>query len=784
MKDAASSPHSPSNPFAMTSERSPSSPAHISSNQRFAAALKKNLLESHRACRAIQVECRYLVKDLEVELKQEIVDLIQEFDSKLKLAVSMKSSKNDHFSSSSSSPGSPKHTASKRSVDEHTEDTKQLIAMFDGHVNALREDMKSDIKVIERKFDSAMRSQQEHLRQTRAMVETMESSLSNQIESIVEDTQNAFVSAFNKYTSLENAVAALTSKQNQMEAKVDSLSNVEPKVNSKEHTYDISKKTKQSEIVDDHPETKKKKKKKKKKNEEEANQNHDTRNDGEPSEYAPSEVPSEAPSDSGSLASLESLSSKGTKVKGRRYKSRVLGSDVKIPGGSVGQYVLTSVKPYAKQPALVEASDTEVVTTYRMMVNQVQSCAIAMTYCGIKPKNCVVVALPSTSHIPIVFLATSLIGATCVPVSPNLKAADLKRISADVGGAVALFATSEFVDSSPDLLGGSKEGGFQIIVRVPTEEDEAEEGKDTFSGSSGNKPKKGELLQYSYDELLALGRAKKKVVPPPSKLKGSKSIALFGHTCRTHAQQDRLVGLSHTAVMSTIVALSGKPNEEESKTMSGEFQSDDVIAVGLPFWDVRALCGVVLPAIAAGACLVCPGPELTNADPSTMLMMMTNHASGDDGNPRINKMWVGRRTLRYIARNHGENSSAPLTKMFPDICGLYTPEAEASVILKACTRALGSKKSTKSMNSNVCAAGGLIELGGRVVSCLHNDLTELKNTTRMLPLMPGVECKVLNPATGKMCAPGKRGIVLLKGPAMLAGKDYCNPDRSDRYVLV
>ena len=240
------------------------------------------------------------------------------------------------------------------------------------------------------------------------------------------------------------------------------------------------------------------------------------------------------------------------------------------------------------------------------------------------------------------------------------------------------------------------------------------------------------------------------------------------------------VGLSHTAILSTIVALSGEKLEGESKTMSGEFQSDDVIAIGLPFWDVRALCGVVLPALAAGACLVCPGPELTNADPSTILMMMTNHASGDDGSPCINKMWVERRTLRFIARNHGENSLAPLTKMFPNIKGLYTPQAEAKVILKACMRALSIGKPSKDLNNSVCAAGGIVELGGRVVSCLHNDMSALKNPTRVLPLMPGMECKILNPVTGKMCAPGKRGIVLLKGPALLAGKDYRNPDRSDR----
>ena len=303
--DAPSPPPPPTSPFSMIDRGSPASPTHIASNQRFAAALKKNLSESHRACRAIQVECRYLVKDLEVELKQEIVDLIQEFDSKLKLAVSMNNSRAEYSTTPSSSPGSPKKSASKRSVDDQNEDTKQLIAMFDGRVNALREDMKSDIKVIERKFDSAMRSQQEHLRQTRAMVEAMESSLSNQIESIVEDTQNAFVSAFNKYTTLEGTVAQLTSKHNQMEAKVDTLSKISTTADSKATASSGLKANSQVDSRHDDEETKEEEKKKIKKIKE-SEQNQGTSGD-EVSEYAPSEVHSEAPSDSPSIASLEPI---------------------------------------------------------------------------------------------------------------------------------------------------------------------------------------------------------------------------------------------------------------------------------------------------------------------------------------------------------------------------------------------------------------------------------------------------------------------------------------------
>ena len=51
----------------------------------------------------------------------------------------------------------------------------------------------------------------------------MESSLSNQVESIVEDTQNAFVSAFQKYTALEKMVTQLLAKQEIFESKLEAL---------------------------------------------------------------------------------------------------------------------------------------------------------------------------------------------------------------------------------------------------------------------------------------------------------------------------------------------------------------------------------------------------------------------------------------------------------------------------------------------------------------------------------------------------------------------------------
>ena len=161
---------------------------------------KNNLAGPHRV-RAIQVECRYLIKDLEVELKQEMVDLSQEYDTKLKLAVSVRPNSGSSAGSRSDSNSelslsSPGLSASELTAVEANKGTRHILQMFDGRVNALREEVMADMKAMERKFDAALLSQQEHMRQTRVLVEAMESSLSNQVESIVEDTQNAFVSAF------------------------------------------------------------------------------------------------------------------------------------------------------------------------------------------------------------------------------------------------------------------------------------------------------------------------------------------------------------------------------------------------------------------------------------------------------------------------------------------------------------------------------------------------------------------------------------------------------------
>ena len=94
-------------------------------------------------------------------------------------------------------------------------------------------------------------------------------------------------------------------------------------------------------------------------------------------------------------------------------------------------------------------------------------------YCGIRAHSTVVVSLPSTPHIPIVCLAASLIGATCVVVSPHVSPDELKRISAEVGGSDALFATSAAVKASPSLLGSKTDGGFEFVVGIPmSEEDE------------------------------------------------------------------------------------------------------------------------------------------------------------------------------------------------------------------------------------------------------------------------------------------------------------------------
>ena len=258
-------------------------------------------------------------------------------------------------------------------------------------------------------------------------------------------------------------------------------------------------------------------------------------------------------------------------------------------------------------------------------------------------------------------------------MSPHLKLTELKKISSEVRGADVLFTSSSALKGHSDLIGKKKDGGFGIVVHVPMK---GEDRVDTSAKKSTSSQNVGNVQHHSYSEFLALGRAKKKEVSPPPKVKGAKSIALFAHSQRCRPQGDRLVGLTHKAIISTLVGLEGRTtdNSADITTATGEFGPNDVVAVALPFWDVRALCGVVLPALAAGACVVCPGAELNLSDPSTTLMVMTNHASDEDGGVCINKMWLRRRNLRFIARHHGPGSSAPLTGMFPGLKGLPPDE--------------------------------------------------------------------------------------------------------------
>ena len=429
---------------------------------------------------------------------------------------------------------------------------------------------------------------------------------------------------------------------------------------------------------------------------------------------------------------------KAKKEKARRYRGTE--SKVKIPSGSVGQHLLMTIRSFGNNRALVEASDPELSMSFRTVINQVKACAIGLLFCGMSDKSVILLALPSIPHVPIIALAITLIGGTCVLVDPTILkgsgvAAAAARLQQDTG-ATALIGTNHLIEQHVSL-----HHTFQLTVTISLSDD-----ADTAPESMSSSNPKHQL--HSYDELLALGRANSKKVPPPAQVNGTTSIAFMVPTQRCHASLDRLVGLTHQAVVSMLVGI----------VNAKEFTADDVLAVALPFWDARALFGAVLPALLSGACVVCPGATV---DPATLLMFLTDH--------EVTQLWTNVKSIRYVARHHAITCEAPLGAMLPKLKCVCSIEAVSSHVMQQCVDACSGKIQ---VYVNNCPA----ELGGRVCSAALMN-TKPGDIYRTLPLLPGIECKILHPASRKMCAPGKRGLVCLKGTSMMAGKEYStNPD--------
>ena len=424
-----------------------------------------------------------------------------------------------------------------------------------------------------------------------------------------------------------------------------------------------------------------------------------------------------------------------------------------LPSGSIGQYALMTIKSFGKRRALTEVSDSDDVTmSFRTMINQVKACAIGLLYCGVSASDVVLVVLPSVPHVPVVALAIALIGGTCCPLSPETleeevnEAKEITRRLQHDTGATTLFTTTATMRALPFLA-----STFRLSVTVALSDEEQADEQETTKTSGTTKSHQ----THTYDEILALGRSNSKKVPPPAQVNGATSIGFLLPTQRCTSSSssalERLVPMTHRAVASVLVSIL------EAK----EFHQEDVVAIAAPFWDARVLFGAVLPALLSGACVVCP---CRTADPSTLLMLLTNHS--------VTQLFVNRSCLRYIAKHHASSCDASLGAMLPGLERICCVEAATTHMLNQCAAACSAE---------VCVSNCPPEMGGRV--CLRQQRSERLGggggggggVFRTLPLLPGVECKILHPGTRKMCAPGKRGLVCLKGASMMFGKEYASP---------
>ena len=687
-----------------------------------------------RACRKVQLEARYLVKDLEVQMKEEMIQLAVQVDEKI----------TRQFITSATSLQTTSGTTNNT-------DHSQIVTLLENRMYSIRDDLQAQLRQLERKLDTQTRAlsiklDKQSTKQNENL-DQLEASLSAQINGMAEDTQDAFAAAFVKYDSLEKSHLQLQKEHKKLltatelgqssalfvEKGLDNYTNTNTNTNTYTNTQDTNNTaattllspttTPSKQIIESLPEPSLK----------------------PSSELSTTQPPTSSPTSIPKQKSKKSKKSK--KEKARRYKGPE--SIAKIPTGSVGQHMLMSMRSFGSSCALIEASNPEINMSFRAVINQVKACAIGLLYCGMSDESVILVALPSIPHVPIVALATTLIGGTCVPINPDTLIGDnassvISRLKQDTK-ASALFVTHSLLDKNNTL---SKH--FQLTITISLSDDDSDS-EDTKTKSK-SKTSASKHVIHGYDELLALGRANSKKVPPPAQVNGAKSIGFMVPTQRCEASLDRLVGLTHQAVISILVGV----------VNAKEFASTDTLAVAVPFWDARALFGAVLPALLSGTCVVCPGE--TN-DPATLFMFLTDHS--------VTQLWVNVQNLRFIAKHHSKSNEATLGAMLPTLKRICCVEAASSHILHRCVEACSG-------NIQVGINSSPIEMGGRIMQWNSSSTEDILRTQALLP---GIECKILHPATRKMCAPGKRGIVCLKGPSMMAGKSYASsPDSNCLYV--
>ena len=712
-------------------------------------AKRGNLSETQRACQQVQLECRYLVKDLEVEMKEELLQLATEVDGKLN-AMTLATVHQE---------GRDGGSAGELATTDHS----HVVSVLSSRIETIRDDLQSQLRAVERKMDTRTKAFERKytnaLKLQREQIDDLETSVSTQMQGMAEDTQHAFAAAFAKYNGLDQKFIKLQRQHNELLKTVQSKALQVPIADD----VDVPEKGSRHGIRNDEPSPP-------------PPLPHATSPppppptppasppSSPPSSPPPSPPPSPpalSPTTKSTKQSLKQSPKKSEKKdkkdkkdknkkekkekkkKGRRYKGPAMDSSVSIPTSSVGQYMLMGIRNFGNGKALVEASDPEMSMTFRTVINQVKACAIGLLFCGMSDKSVILVALPSVPRVPVVALAIALIGATCVPVSPDIFSENgkereqvLARLQTDIG-ASGLFIANNTTQCS------SLSNYFQLIITVAI----SEQDNDATTTTKTTEATKKSTKMHTYDELLALGRTNSKQVPPPARVNGAKSIGFMVPSQRCPSTLDRLVGLTHQAVVSILINI----------VNAKEFNTTDIVAVAVPFWDARALFGAVLPALLSGACVVCPGA--LHKDTETLLMLLTSHG--------VTQLWVHASNARHIAKHHNASSEAPLGAMLLQLKRICCVEAASSHVLQQCAEACSGRV-------HVCVNSCPIEMGGRICSPRAALPVTQGTITKTLPLLPGIECKILHPGTRKMCAPGKRGIVCLKGGSMMAGKKYAS----------
>ena len=169
-----------------------------------------NLSETQRACQQVQLECRYLVKDLEVEMKEELLQLATEVDGKLS-AMSLATS-----GGGGEQEGRDGGSAGALTTTDHS----HVVSVLSSRIETIRDDLQSQLRAVERKMETRTKAFERKytnaLKLQREQIDDLETSVSTQMQGMAEDTQHAFAAAFAKYNGLDQKFIKLQHQHNEL----------------------------------------------------------------------------------------------------------------------------------------------------------------------------------------------------------------------------------------------------------------------------------------------------------------------------------------------------------------------------------------------------------------------------------------------------------------------------------------------------------------------------------------------------------------------------------------